>query len=75
MADLCTLIIKEALNKSIKPSTQIFEKTRSSITNIKRSRNEGKNGLPLSAIPSDHFDPLENPTSAGQSTSSLYKQE
>jgi hypothetical protein len=53
------------LNLNLKGGNQILEKARSSITNIKRSRNEGKNGLPLSAIPSDHFDPTENPTSAG----------
>jgi hypothetical protein len=49
-------------------------KPRSSITNIRRSRNEGKATLP-DAQNNDMLDPAGNPTSAGQSTSSLYKQE
>lgn len=49
-------------------------KPRSSITNVRRSRNEGKAQLPDNHG-SDMLNTADNPTSAGQSTSSLYKQE
>jgi len=49
-------------------------RTRSSITNVRRSRNEAKASLPDNQG-SDLLNSVDNPTSAGQSTSSLYKQE
>jgi hypothetical protein len=63
--------VKEELSGS---ATDNLFKPRSSITNVRRSRNEGKAHLPGSQG-SDMLNTADNPTSAGQSTSSLYKQE
>ena len=65
--------IKEELAGSNSGLNNIF-KPRSSVTNVRRSRNEGKAHLPDNHG-SDMLNTADNPTSAGQSTSSLYKQE